>query len=89
MRAATPKGPDKLLPQHGSLLQDSAISQEVVEARGYRSVTTKAELRRLGFKDRQCLVPALRVPIYGVTGEIVNYQIRPDIPRIDADGGVG
>ncbi len=87
MRAATPKGPDKLLPQHSSLLQNSAISQEVVSARGYRSVTAKAELRRLGFTDRQCRVPALLIPIHGVTGEIVNYQIRPDEPRVDSKKG--
>jgi len=35
-----------LLPQHRKLLTDSAISHEVIEARGYRSVEKKAELKR-------------------------------------------
>ena len=43
-----------LLPQHQELLDDSAISSEVASARRYRSTTTKADLRRLGFKDSQC-----------------------------------
>lgn len=38
-----------LLPQHAELIKHSAISPEVAAARGYRSVTTKAQLRQLGF----------------------------------------
>ncbi len=39
-----------LLPHHRMmLLEGSAIAQEVVEARGYRSVSKKVELERLGF----------------------------------------
>lgn len=71
-----------LLPQHAKLLAESAISPEVAKGRGYRSVHTKAELGRLGFGDKQCRVPALLVPIRGVTGDVVLYQIRPDEPRI-------
>jgi hypothetical protein len=71
-----------LLLQHRKLIEDSGISEEVATARGYRSVTTRAELKRLGFADSQCRVPALLLPVYGVGGEIVSYQIRPDMPRI-------
>src|SRR5262249_52271752 len=46
------------------------------------TATRKAELKRLGFADYQQNVPALVVPVYGVRGEIVTYQIRPDTPRI-------
>jgi len=71
-----------LLPEHARRISDSAISEHVGHARCYRSIETKAELKRLGFTDAQCRVPALLLPIYGVTGQIVNYQIRPDEPRI-------
>ena len=74
-----------LLPQHAKLIQASAITPAVAAARGYRSVQTKVDLRRLGFSDRQCIVPTLLVPVLGVTGEVVLYQHRPDQPRI-ADG---
>ena len=64
------------------LLQGSGISPEVARVRGYRSVETKADLKRLGFADSQCNPPGLLVPIYSPAGEIVNYQFRPDQPRI-------
>lgn len=71
-----------LLPQHQKLIEDSGIADAVARDRGYRSVTTKAELRRLGFASSQCLAPCLLLPVHGVSGEIVSYQIRPDTPRI-------
>ncbi len=40
------------------LEHDSAILPEVVAARGYRMVTVKADLRRLGFSSVQDRVPA-------------------------------
>src|SRR5829696_763827 len=78
--------PDGKLPhvkeQHRQRILLSGIAPAVAAARGYRSVGTKAELERLGFSRNQHLVPALLIPIHGVTGSIVNYQIRPDEPRI-------
>ena len=71
-----------LLPQHQQLIDKSAISSEVSAERGYRSVTVRAELRRLGFTETQCRVPALLIPIHGITGQVVLYQARPDVPRI-------
>ena len=75
-------GSQQLLPQHRALISASGISPEVAAARGYRSVQTKAELKRLGFGSFQCRVPALLIPIRDATGEIVNYQIRSDEPRV-------
>ena len=75
----------QLLSQHAELITASAISADVVQARGYRSVSTKAELRELGFSEAQRRTPALLVPIWSVTGEIAAYQIRPDEPRIKND----
>jgi hypothetical protein len=70
-----------LLPQHARLIGASGISDAVAKARGYRSVTSKAELGRLGFGEAQRIVPALLVPIFDVRGEVALYQIRPDQPR--------
>ena len=72
--------------KHQALIDASAISKEVAAARGYRTITTKAELGRLGFTSRQQRVPALLLPIWGVAGEIVNYHLRPDEPRIGKNG---
>jgi hypothetical protein len=75
-----------LLPQHAKLIEESGISLAVRAARGYRSATTKADLQRLGFGASQSRVPALVIPVRGVSGEIVTYQIRPDEPRIGKQG---
>src|SRR5207302_2675304 len=74
----------ELLLQHQELIDRSGIAPEVAQERGYRSVTTRAALRRLGFADSQCRVPALLIPVWGVAGEIVTYQARPDQPRVVA-----
>jgi hypothetical protein len=84
MNAAS-RDPLDLLPHHRDLIDRSAISPEVALARGYRSVTTRSALLRLGFSERQARVPALLVPVRGVSGDVVLYQARPDEPRI-ADG---
>ena len=75
----------EILPQHEKLIEDSAIAPEVAQARGYRSVEIQAEMKRLGFSQAQCK-PGLLIPIWGVNGEIVSYQIRPDEPRIGKNG---
>jgi hypothetical protein len=68
------------------LLEKSGISPEVIEARGYRTVETKSELKSLGFSERQCNKPGLLIPVYSPTGDIATYQFRPDEPRIDKNG---
>lgn len=70
----------QLAPEHQALINASRISEEVAQARGYRTVRLKAELERLGFSKPQRL-PGLLIPIRGVTGEIVTHQLRPDEPR--------
>src|SRR5207302_6625300 len=67
--------------EHAELLAASAISAEVARARGYRTVRRKVELRALGFASSQCRVPGLLVPVWGVTNQVVSYQLRPDQPR--------
>jgi hypothetical protein len=69
-------------PQHEVLITGSAISLEVARERGYRTVTEKAVLRRHGFSEVQCRVPVLLIPIWGVSGQVVLHQARPDEPRV-------
>jgi len=78
--------PPDLLPQHAALIEASSIKPDVASARGYRSVTIKADLKRLGFSDFQRHVPCLLIPAWDVHGEIATYQIRPDTPRIGKKG---
>ena len=79
--------PDNTLAeQHKHLIEDSAISAEVSRERGYFTATRKTQLETLGFARVQRNVPALVIPIRDAAGSIVNYQIRPDQPRIGEAG---
>lgn len=73
-----------LLDHHREFLIGSAISDDAAAARGYFTATKKTELARLGFAPYQQNVPALVMPVHSAHGEVVNYQARPDTPRIDA-----
>src|SRR4051812_23953340 len=61
---------------------ESGVSSEVAEARWYRTVDTKAELKRIGFAPSQLIVPTLLIPIYDVHGQRAFFQHRPDDPRV-------
>ena len=67
---------------HKSLSEGSGISEAVLCARGYRTIEKAAEMKRRGFSDAQARVPALLIPVYDTSGEMVLYQARPDTPRI-------
>jgi hypothetical protein len=67
---------------HLEMIRASGISAEVAAERGYRTVSVKAELSRLGFGAAQIQTPTLVIPIHNVFGEIALYQARPDTPRI-------
>ena len=76
---------DLLSATHRQMLEvESGISSEVIAARGYRTLTRQVEARRLGFSEAQCRIPALVLPVWGLSGEITTYQLRPDIPRISS-----
>jgi Domain of unknown function (DUF3854) len=78
-----------LLPHHLCMLRDgSGLSDEIIAERGYRSVTNATELRVLGFSARQAIVPALLIPLCDVTGRAGSYSLRPDVPRLNSEGGV-
>jgi hypothetical protein len=75
MSAEQPNGAvGGLLDHHRALIEGSAISAQVAEARGYRSVTEKAELRGK-FGPVQQLVPGLLIPVRDVYGELRAYQL--------------
>jgi hypothetical protein len=64
------------------MLRDaSAISEAVIEARGYWTAVDAADLRILGFAPQQCRVPALVLPVWTPDGSNSLYVIRPDAPR--------
>jgi hypothetical protein len=69
-------------PQHKALIEASAISPEVAAQRGYETVSSKPVLRRCGFSEAQCRVPALLMPVWDVSGRVALHQARPDDPRV-------
>src|SRR5215203_750987 len=71
-----------LADRHRRILEEeSAISPEVIEARGYWSAETVAELKdEPGIASNQYHAPALVLPIYGVDGEYRYSRVRPDNP---------
>ena len=83
----TASKPPLLHDHHRTILtQESGIHPDLVTARGYRTVTDAADLKRLGFSPKQLNVPALLIPIYSPTGEVKLYQSRPDTPRLNDKG---
>lgn len=68
------------------LTHESGIHPDFIAARGYQTVTSQTDLKRLGFAQKQCNVPALLIPVISPTGEQRLYQVRPDTPRINDEG---
>jgi len=63
------------------LHEDSGISLEVIEARGYRSVANEKDLIALGFSPAQRRVPGLLIPGFATDGSNGFCVFRPDFPR--------
>ena len=77
----------QLSPQHLKMLkEESGISDEVIEARGYKSIPDRAEgvaeLQAKGFAPSQQRVPGLLIPLYTTDGGNGLYVYRPDNPRV-------
>ena len=78
-----------LLPQHLAMLrEESGLSNDIIVERGYRSVTSAAELRAAGYSVSQARVPALLIPLWSVTGQPAGSSLRPDNPRTNRAGKV-
>src|SRR5688500_10637459 len=79
----SPMSLDDLSPAHRNILEKaSGIRTDIIDVRRYRTASTAADLRRLGFSESQRIVPALVIPIINVYGETALYQWRPDRPRM-------
>jgi len=77
----------QLLTSHFDHLRQSAISVEVIKARGYKTAMGKQVLKEAGFSKAQQRAPGILIPLYGVTGSTIGYQYRPDHPRDDKRRG--
>jgi hypothetical protein len=79
-----------LLPHHyDQLVHDSGIAVEVIEERGYCSITPQqfALLKESGFSRPQWKnVPGLCLPLWTTDGTNGLLVYRPDTPRLDAKG---
>ena len=64
------------------MLRASAISVEVMAARGYRTVTDEGELAAFGFARGQRRTPGLLLPLWTTDGGNGLYVYRPDNPRV-------
>lgn len=70
--------------RHAEHLASSAIDPDIIEARGYRTVTGKPELEALEprLSKVQQRLPGLLIPIYRLAEpEPYAYMLRPDKPR--------
>src|SRR5215470_2104855 len=75
--------------EHGKTLrEESGIANEVIQARGYRTVTDVKELSGLGFSKRQLRVPGLLLPLRATDGTQPFCVYRPDTPRVGKDGKI-
>lgn len=72
---------------HRAELTASAISEDVIAARGYETIISGKALPP-AFTGNQRKLHGWMVPIRDVTGEIVAWQLKPDEPRIDASGRI-
>ena len=79
-------GSTGLAEHHWRQLEESGISPEVAQARGYYTATDKRELERLGFSKAQRQVPALVMPRCSPTGDDIPPQMKADDPRTDKNG---
>jgi hypothetical protein len=77
--------PQRLMQQHYDMLKASAISDEVIRERDYRSIQDPKDLRSLGFAESQIRVPGLLLPLHSTDGQIAFYVYRPDSPRVFED----
>ena len=87
--ARTPGGlPLDLSQSHNDYLSARGVTDPgVINARGYKTVTSAQELEALGFSATQSTyVPGLLLPIFNTTGQEAGYEYRADSPRTGKSG---
>lgn len=67
---------------HFSMLQTSAIIDDVIKERGYQTITDPKDLEYFGFGRSQLNVPGLIIPLHTTDGKVGLYVYRPDNPRV-------
>ena len=72
--------------KHITEFRASAISDAVIEQRGYESITNPRAVPSKYFADYQRL-PGWIVAIYDAAGNLATYQLKPDISRVDRETG--
>lgn len=76
----------QLEPHHyETLVEESAISPEVIKERGYYSISDARQLREMGFTVHQTQTvnednPAMVIPYHRYDGSLWTWCIRPDSP---------
>jgi hypothetical protein len=71
-----------LAEQHARMLEESGVTPEQANARGYVTVDTKKRLQDLRITKAGRNVPGLLVPQLRSDGSVWGYQYRPDVPRV-------
>lgn len=84
MTSPEPKRP--LTRVHKELLKASGISPAISRQRGYRSIAEEAEFLRYEFRPPVQRRPGLLAPVYGLDGQVLFNQLRPDEPRVEPFG---
>jgi hypothetical protein len=64
---------------------ESGISDQMVQERGYRTLTSEGDLVQFGFSPAQRRVPGLLIPRHTTDGKIGLHVYRPDNPRTYED----
>jgi len=67
------------------LMEQSAISEDVIRRRGYRTILHQNELADYGFSPAQRRVPGLLIPLHTTDGKVGLHVFRPDNPRVHED----
>ena len=70
---------------HLQHLLSSGISIEVIKERGYKTVTTAKELKRLEFSQFPRFTTGILIPLHAPDGADAGYVYRPDTPRLDKE----
>ena len=75
-----------LSPKHYKMLHiESAISDEVIRERGYRTIYNASDLAGYNIPAAQRRAPCLLLPLHTTEGQTPFYILRPDDPRVFED----
>jgi len=67
------------------LSKESGISDQMIQERGYCTITSEGDLVQFGFSPAQRRVPGLLIPLHTTDGKIGLHVYRPDNPRTYED----